>query len=80
MHLLDALWAYKTVIGESPYWLVFSKACHLPVELEKRAYWAILHLNFDMKIVGKERKIQLGELAGLRDDAYDNVKDLKSRI
>ncbi|XP_072076650.1 uncharacterized protein [Arachis hypogaea] len=35
--LTDALWtyrmAYKTPIGMSPFWLVYSKACHLPVEI-----------------------------------------------
>nr|GEY10939.1 reverse transcriptase domain-containing protein [Tanacetum cinerariifolium] len=60
---------YKTPIGCTPYKLVYGKACHLPIELEHKAYWALKHANFDMKIAGDHRKVQLNEL---RDQAYEN--------
>nr|GEZ14478.1 reverse transcriptase domain-containing protein [Tanacetum cinerariifolium] len=67
----DALWAfrtaYKTSIGCTPYKLVYEKSCHLPIELEHRAYWALKHVNFDLKTAGDHRKLQLNELSELRD-------------
>nr|GEV39543.1 reverse transcriptase domain-containing protein [Tanacetum cinerariifolium] len=68
-----ALWAfrtvYKTPIGCTPYKLVYGKSCHLPIELEHKAYWALKHVNFDLKTTGDHRKLQLNEL---RDQAYEN--------
>nr|GEX50173.1 reverse transcriptase domain-containing protein [Tanacetum cinerariifolium] len=72
----DALWAfriaYKTPIGCTPYKLVYGKACHLPIELEQKAYWALKHANFDLQTTGDHRKVQLNELNELRDQAYEN--------
>ncbi|XP_068638448.1 uncharacterized protein [Aristolochia californica] len=63
----------------SPFHLVFCKACHLPVELEHRAYWVIKAFNFDLTQVDEERKLQLNELKEIHHDAYENAKLYKER-
>ncbi|GJX81608.1 reverse transcriptase domain-containing protein [Tanacetum coccineum] len=68
----DFVTPYKTPIGCTPYKLVYGKACHLPIELEHKAYWALKHTNFDVQTAGDHRKVQLNELNELRDQAYEN--------
>nr|GEZ13224.1 reverse transcriptase domain-containing protein [Tanacetum cinerariifolium] len=63
---------YKTPIGYTLYKLVYEKACHLPIELEHKAYWALKYANFDLQTAGDHRKVQLNELNDLRDQAYEN--------
>ncbi|GJS39558.1 hypothetical protein Tco_0564601 [Tanacetum coccineum] len=62
----------ERTVGRKPVASVYGKACHLPVELEHKAYWALKHANFDLKTAGDHRKLQLNELNELRDQAYEN--------
>nr|GEY61542.1 reverse transcriptase domain-containing protein [Tanacetum cinerariifolium] len=64
--------AFKTPIGCTPYKLVYEKACHLPIELEHKAYCSLKHANFDLLTASDHQKVQLNELNGLRNQAYEN--------
>ncbi|GJX51707.1 reverse transcriptase domain-containing protein [Tanacetum coccineum] len=62
----DALWAfriaYKTPTSTTPYKLIYGKNCHLPFEIERRAYWALKNCKPDLIVAGEKRMFQLHEL------------------
>ncbi|XP_074323538.1 uncharacterized protein LOC141660452 [Apium graveolens] len=84
LKLDEVVWAYrtafKTPLGMSPFQLVYVKACHLPVELEYKAYRALKKLNLDMSDAGDKRMLQINELDEFCLQAYENNKLYKEKV
>ncbi|GJS21327.1 reverse transcriptase domain-containing protein [Tanacetum coccineum] len=83
IQLDDALWAfrtaYKTPTRCIPFRFIYGKACHLPVEIEHRAYWALKQCNMNLIAIAKKHFIELNELMELRDGACENTRIYKER-
>ena len=70
----------KKPMSMSPYKMVYVKACHLPLELEHKAFWAFRELNADTKLAGEKRLMNLTSLDEWRSEAYENAKLFKEKV
>ncbi|GKA35452.1 reverse transcriptase domain-containing protein [Tanacetum coccineum] len=81
--LNDVLWAfrtaYKTSTGCTPFRLVYGKACHLPVEIKYKVYWALKQCNMELEAAAKNHFMEVNELMELRDGAYENTQIYRER-
>ncbi|GJY95404.1 reverse transcriptase domain-containing protein [Tanacetum coccineum] len=65
--------------GTTPFRIIYGKACHLPVELEHKAYSTIKNCNVDLTKAGENRFLYINELDEIRLDAYESSISYKER-
>ncbi|GJS11432.1 reverse transcriptase domain-containing protein [Tanacetum coccineum] len=79
----DSLWAFqtafKTHLGTTPFKIIYGKACHLPIELEHKAYWALKACNMNFTKVGVNSFLQINESEELRLATYESFISYKER-
>lgn len=63
----------------SVYRLVFSKGCHLVIELEHKAFWAIKKLSLSLEAVEEKRMLQLNEVDEIQLQAYNSAYKEKTK-
>ncbi|XP_052734151.1 uncharacterized protein LOC128196689 [Vigna angularis] len=57
-----------------------AEACHLLMEMEYRALWALKFLNYDPSGTAENRRRQIIELEEMRLHAYDSSKNYKEKL
>ncbi|XP_014492527.1 uncharacterized protein LOC106754968 [Vigna radiata var. radiata] len=67
-------------MGLSPFQLVYGKTCHLLVEMEHKALWALKFLNLDPYDTQSKRRRQMLELEEMRLHAYDSSRNYKKKV
>ena len=70
----------KNPMGMSPYKMIYGKACHLPLDLEHKAYWAVKEFNYDFKLAGEKRLFDISSLDEWITQAYEMLSCLKKKL